>query len=268
MTIIANSSEAYHASEGVSKTGLWKLWTKTPFHFRYGERKEESHFDLGDADHAAVLEPERFEQMFWRGPDDRRGNKWKEAGDYCDAHGMTLLTSGDYDLALALRDTATTCMPLQSMLSGERVIEQSAYNVDEETCVTVRCRSDIYSVTHNLILDLKTSADASKSAFQKSIANFGYHVQEALYSEVWEGAGGGAVDGFFFVVIEKSNPPVIAVYELDRPAVEEGYAIYRQALRKYAECEAAGVWPGYPDEVQTIGLKRWDYRVTEAPEGE
>lgn len=268
MTIVANTNEDYHASEGISKSGIWTLYNKTPFHYRYGERFTSATFDLGTAAHAAVLEPEKFEQEFWRGPDDRRGNKWKEAGDYCDAHGMTLLTSGDYDLALALRDTAMTCTPLQEMLSGERVIEHSAYKVDEETGITVRCRPDIYSKTHSLIVDLKTSADASASAFQKSIANFGYHVQEALYSEVWDGAGGGAVDGFFFVVIEKSNPPAIAVYELDRPAVAEGYEIYRRALRKYAECVKADYWPGYPEDVQTIGLRHFDFKVTDAPERE
>lgn len=265
MTIIANTNEEYHASEGISKSGLWTLWSKTPFHFRYGERVEKAHFDLGSASHAAILEPEDFEKNFYRGPDDRRGNKWKEAGDFCDAHGMTLLTSGDYDLALAMRDTAAACAPLQQMLDGEVTVEQSAYKADEETGLIVRCRPDIYNGTHKLILDLKTAASAAKPAFQKAVEDYGYHVQDPIYTDVWSGAGGGEVEGFFFVVVEKSSPPVIAVYELDKPSVAEGYEIYRRALKQYAECVESDVWPGYPEEIQTIGLRPFAYKVTDAP---
>lgn len=264
--IIQNTSEEYHSGHGVSKSGLWQLYKKTPFHFKYGERKTSNAFDLGDAAHCAILEPEDFESRFYRGPDDRRGNKWKEAGDFCEHHKMTLLTSGDYDIALALRETAMLCGPLQTMLEGKPVIEHSAYHVDEETGVTVRCRPDIYNPTHKLIGDVKTAADGSAWGFQKAIGDFGYHVQEPIYTEIWDKAGGGEVEGFFFIVIEKSNPPMISAYELDAPAVAEGYEIYRKTLKLYAECERNDDWPGYPSDVQKISLRKFDYKLTEAPE--
>lgn len=265
MTIIANSNDAYHESEGVSKSGLWTLYTKTPFHFRYVERKASNAFDLGAAAHTAILEPEEYEARYYRGPDDRRGNKWKEAQDFAAFSNMECLTSGDYDMALVLRDTAMTCIPLQLMLDGEAIRETSAYHVDKETGITVRCRPDIYNPKHKLIGDLKTTADASPAGFQKAVGSFGYHVQEAIYSPTWAQAGGGEVEGFFFIAVEKSEPPIVAVYELDAAAVAEGHAIYRKALAKYAECAAADHWPGYSDEVQPLSLRRFDYRETEAP---
>jgi len=267
MTILTNSNEEYHASEGVSKSGLWCLYTKTPFHYKYGKRTTSAAFDLGSAAHCAILEPEQFEARYWRGPDDRRGNKWKEAQDYAEFQQMDCLTSGDYDMALIIRDTAMTCEALQIMLEGDRVVEQSAYHTDEETGVTVRCRPDLYNRSNNIILDLKTAADASLGGFSASVGKFGYHMQDALYTDVWSKAGGGAVEGFFFVVIEKSEPPMVSVMELDAEAVAEGHAIYRKALATYAQCLAADQWPGYPADVQTVSLRRWDYRETEARNG-
>ncbi len=265
MTIIANTNEEYHASEGVPKSGHWTIYTKTPFHYKYGVRKTSAAFDLGSAAHCAILEPEQYEARYERGPDDRRGNKWKEAQDFAAYQGKELLTAGDYEQALVIRDTAMTCEALQIMLEGDRVVETSAYHVDEETGVTVRCRPDLYNRSNKLILDIKTAASASLLGFQKSVGDFGYHMQDALYSDVWAKAGGGEVEGFFFVVIEKSEPPMVSVMELDAEAVREGHAVYRAALRRYAECEKAGVWPGYPADVQKVSLRKWDYRETDAP---
>lgn len=263
MTIIAEPNETYHAAEGISKSGLWTIYTKTPFHYKYGVRKTSNAFDLGSAAHCAILEPEEFERRYYRGPDDRRGNKWKEAQDFAAYSNMECLTSGDYEQALVIRDTAMTCEALQVMLEGQHVTETSAYHVDEETGVTVRCRPDLYNVDNKLILDLKTAADGSLGGFAQSVGKFGYHVQDPVYTDVWSKAGGGDVEGFFFVVIEKSEPPMVSVMELDAAAVAEGHAIYRKTLARYAECAAANEWPGYPADVQKVSLRKWDYRETE-----
>lgn len=265
MPIIRNTDEDYHRSEGVSKTGLWSLYTKTPFHYRHVVRKPSQAFDIGKAAHIAILEPERLEAAVMRGPIDRRGNKWKEAQDEADHFGRLLLTEKDHDMALAIRDTAAANATIRQMQSGEFMNETSAYHVDEETGVTVKCRPDIYNATHRLIGDVKNMADGSAQAFMRDAGKFGYHVQDALYTDVWSKGAEMEVDGFFFIVFEKSDPPMVACYELDAPSVEEGYAVYRAALARYVECREANDWPGYPSDIQRIGIKPWDYRVLPAP---
>jgi hypothetical protein len=268
MPIKHEADEAYHSGEGVSKTTLWTLHSKTPFHARYGARKESHAFDLGKAAHIAILEPHRLESSVMRGPDDRRGNKWKEAQDEAAARGAILLTSGDYEQALLIRDLADTVPELQVMRKGEVFVETSAYHIDEETGALVKCRPDLYNKTHGLMLDVKNMTSASPMAFQKSVGEYGYHVQHAMYSDVWARGAEMTVDAFFFVVFEKSEPPVVAVYELSSTAVAEGYAIYRQALQRYSDCLKADDWPGYGTGVQRVDLRRWDYKLTEAPKGE
>lgn len=266
--IKTESDEAYHSGEGVSKSTLWTLHRKTPFHARFGAHKDSHAFDLGKAAHIAILEPHRLEKSVMRGPINRLGNKWKEAQDEATAMDKILLTAKDYEQALLIRDLADTVPELQIMRRGEVLVETSAYHQDDETGTLVKCRPDLYNKTHAMMLDIKNMADASPYAFQRDVGKFGYHTQHAMYSDVWAKGAGMPVDAFFFIVFEKSEPPMVAVYELSPATVEEGHAIYRAALERYAGCLRADEWPGYGAGVQRIGLKRWDYKFTQAPEGE
>ena len=202
------------------------------------------------------LEPERLETSVFKGPADRRGNKWKEAEDYANFAQMILLTEADYNMALLIRDLAATSEHLDIMRDEGPIVETSAYHVDEETGVLVKTRPDIYNPKHKIIADVKNMADGSADAFSRSVGQFGYHVQEAMYSDVWSKGSGYEVEAFFFICFEKSEPPMLSVFELDANAVAEGHAIYRAALAKYAECERTDAWPGYPNKVQKIGLRK------------
>lgn len=268
MPIRIETDEEYHSGDGVSKSGLWELWTKTPFHYRHVEKVSTAEKDMGKATHIAILEPETLEQRIGMSaaPDDRRGNKWKDYVAFCEYNNLIPLLSDQVDQALRIRDLSEHCEQLRIMREGETIVETSAYHIDEETGMLVKTRPDMYSVTSRIICDLKTAANASPDAFAKSVGKFGYHVQEPLYTDVWTKGTGYDVEAFFFVVFEKCNPPTIAVYELDAASVAEGHAIYREALKRYAECFKSGYWPAYPTEVQQIGLKKWDYKLTRPAE--
>jgi hypothetical protein len=263
--ILDISNEAYHATNAISKSGLWTLHSKTPAHYRHAERKPSAAFDLGTASHTAILEPEKLGSSIVRGPADRRGNKWSEAQAMAEMEGRLLLTAGDYDAVLRIRDAAHR-NPLVRKLTASAQVERSAFWMDEETGQLCRCRPDCYSPVLKLMADVKTTADAGPREFTKSLAKYGYHMQEAMYSEGWEVAGGGEVDGFVFIAVEKDSPHVVSVFELDRNAAAEGYAIYRAALNRYAECAAADNWPGYGHGVMCLDLPKWAYSNTEIQE--
>lgn len=267
MPIRQVTDSEYHEGEGISKSGLWDLWTKTPFHYRYGVKPERAALELGKASHIAILEPARLEEAVIKGPADRRGNKWKEAQDFARFSNAILLTESDYETVLRIRDLSAAVPALNQMRDGEHIVETAAYHVDEETGMLLKTKPDMFSVDQRMICDIKNVVDASPSAFARSVAKFGYHVQEPVYTDVWSKGSGYDVEAFFFVVFEKSDPPMVAVYELDASAVAEGHAIYRAALAKYAECVKADNWPGYSAEVQTLHLKPWDYKLTR-PEAE
>ncbi|WP_052699112.1 PD-(D/E)XK nuclease-like domain-containing protein [Hyphomicrobium sp. 99] len=258
-------NEAYHSGPGISKSGLWTIHTKSPAHFKFGERKESTAFDIGEACHLAILEPNLFEKKVVRGPEDRRGNKWKDLAEVCGIDGKLLLTSGDYDSALAIRDAVHADAFVSGIVTNENAtIETSGYWVDEETGLLCRCRPDLYRPDLSVMVDVKSTVSAHPDAFAKSVTNYGYHAQEAFYSDGWRALGQN-VDGFVFLAWEKTSPYAFGIYELPPAIVEEGRAIIRRSLETYAVCQRSNSWPAYGQGVQELDFKRWAYRLTEAP---
>lgn len=258
-------NEAYHSGPGISKSGLWKIHTSTPAHFKFAERKESKVFDFGEAAHLAILQPEDFETMVYRGPDDRRGNRWKDAQEFCEIEGKLLLTSGDFDAVLAIRDAVHADAWINSIVTGgERQIEASGYWTDPETGVICRCRPDLYRRDLGVIIDVKSTASAAPAHFAKSVVNYGYHAQEAFYTDGWR-ALGNTVDAFVFIAFEKDSPYAKAVYELPPSIVQEGREIIRKTMPVFDHCQKTGDWPGYADGVQELSFPRWAYTMIEAP---
>lgn len=255
-------SGEYHAHPARSKSYLWRLYANTPAYAEFSPSETSGAMDLGTAVHIAALELDRFESGVIRGPDDRRGNKWKDALEEGVAYGRLVLTSGDYDKALRMGESARKIPVVRQLAETQLLIEASAFWEDAATGVECRCRPDIYCPALELMADLKTSSDASAFAWAKNAANLGYHAQEAWYTDGWQEAGGGAVEGFVFVVIESEYPHLSAAYELAPEAVAEGRMAMAKALAAYKECRDAGVFPGYPDTVQEIDLPAWAYKET------
>ncbi len=261
-------NEDYHDGPGISKSGLWTISEKTPAHYKFGERKQNKVFDMGEACHLAILQPDIFETKVIRGPDDRRGSKWKDLVEACALDGKLLLTAADYDNALAIRDTIHADPWLNGVIcGGDAMIEASGYFIDPETGELCRVRPDLYREDIGIKLDVKSSQSAHPDAFARSVVNYGYHAQEAFYTDGWQ-ALGKPVNGFVFLAFEKEPPYAFGVYELPPSIVEEGRALMRSALNTYATCRAENRWPGYGEGVQELSFKRWAYRATQAPEFE
>lgn len=258
-------NESYHAGPGISKSGLWTIQAKSPAHYKFGEAVASKEFDFGEACHLAILQPDLFEAKIVRGPDDRRGNKWKDAAEMCRIDSKLLLTSGDFDGVLAIRDAVHGDAWINSIVTGGKpVVEASGYWIDEATGVLCRARPDLFREDLSIIVDVKSTASAHPDDFARSVVNYGYHAQEAFYSDGMR-ALGKSVEGFVFLAWEKKPPYAFAVYELPPAIVEEGRALMRRALDTYAACKLDNNWPAYGAGVQELSFKRWAYRLTEAP---
>jgi len=128
---------------------------------------------------------------------------------------------------------------------------------DLETGVKVKVRPDKLT-NKGVVVDYKTTLDASPAGFAKSVVNFGYHRQAALYLDVARLAG-IEVGKFLFICVEKSAPYLVAVYELEESAIELGRKLNNKALSDYSIALDRGEWKGYSDNIEILKLPAWAY---------
>lgn len=247
----------YLAADAVSKSSLWTLHTRSPAHAKVVKEPSNA-MSLGTAIHCAVLEPDEFEARFIKGPETRRGNIWKEQ---LELHGEYLLTAGDYEAALKVRDEIQKNPLIKRLTGAGTVREVSGFWKDEQTGLKCRCRPDAYVPALNMLVDLKTTSDVRPFQFSKTVSDFGYHAQEALYTDGWR-ACGHDVDAFIFIAIESKEPHAARIYELTPDAVLEGRATMRTALDRWAQCVEAKKWPGYETTIEPLDIPRWAYQLT------
>ena len=244
----------YHAHPALSKSVLDKV-ARSPLHARAyldGEREEPTKaMEFGTAFHAAVLEPERFADAYAVFTGDRRTKEGKAAYQALLDRGAQVVDQDDYDriceMSAAVRAHPTAGALLQP---GSGVAEASVFWQATEQ-VECKCRPDFWRVEERVVVDIKTTDDASPAAFAGSVINYRYHVQAAHYLK-----GTGARQ-FIFVVVEKKAPYAIAVYELDAAALELGAQLRERDIERFATCTEFGIWPGYDADITTLSLPAW-----------
>lgn len=242
----------YHAFPyGVSKSGL-DMIDKSPAHYYYAARKESTRaMEIGTAVHTAILEPERFasEYVLLSRVSDRRASEYREA---VKVHGSErVLVSHEADKVAAMQE-AILAQIGDHLSDGYR--ELSAFCADPNTGVIVRARYDV--VQDRRIIDLKKTQDAREREFARSVANYRYYVQDALYSDVYYWITGNRL-GFEFAAVEEQPPHTACRYTLDDEWREYGRICYRRNLDTFARCEASGDWPHYQPETGVLSAPGW-----------
>jgi hypothetical protein len=110
-----------------------------------------------------------------------------------------------------------------------------------------KAKPDAIIDSMRLILDIKTTDDASPHRWQWSAVDYGYHRQQIIYQEALRQATGKKYR-FYFAVVEKPKPstrgipPTVALYELDAGAVLMGFEDTQRLVRDYEDRTADGWW--------------------------
>ena len=257
---------AYHAHPAVSKSHL-DLIARSPLHYwaRYldpDRRPVEPTpaMRLGTALHTHVLELDRWDQEIAVAPAcDRRTKAGKEAyAAFQDAAaGKTVISADDAEQVQAMA-RAVFRHPGATMLLGLPGKAETTHMWTDATYgVECKCRPDWLTDDGSIVVDLKTTKDASPRGFRRSIGDFRYQVQAAWYLHGLEQATGRRPDQFVFICVEKEPPYACAVYAADAEMIERGHQQAMADLGELAACRAADRWPSYSDQIETIGLPGW-----------
>jgi exodeoxyribonuclease VIII len=177
--------------------------------------------------------------------------------------GRTILSDEQFAQLQAMRDAVMEHPMARALLTNRPgVAEHSVYWNDPITGELCRCRPDFWR-EDDVIVDLKTTDDASPEGFAKSIANWRYDVQDPYYRDGIKLATGRTIKAFVFLAVEKKFPHAVGCYVLDQESIELGRAQYRADLNRFHECRVSAEWPGYGDKIQTITLPAWHAKKNE-----
>jgi hypothetical protein len=262
-------AEIYHdprctPEPSLSSSGAKILLDESPAHFKYrvlgGNQPRSSAFDIGNATHLLVLEPEAFAaRTHLVDADDYRTKEARDAREIARGNGRIPLLRPEAQAVRAMR-AALAAHPVAKHAFAAGRAERSYFWRDPETGVWLKARLDYEPEHRRYLADLKTAMSAHPETFRKRVAEYGYHISAAWYLDALERFHGETPNRFFFVVVEKQPPHVISVVELEPEALDWGRLQARKAIRLFADCLARGDWPGYADRAVSVNLPDWTLR--------
>ena len=277
MALKRMSNTEYHSLDYVSKSHLDEV-NKSPFHYwdRYinPDRvvpEPTKQMLLGSAMHTMVLEPDLFEKEYLvesanapKRPTAAQLNAKKPSTQTLDAiaywkkfdekaNGKNLISIDDYERLTIMRKRIFDHPAASTILNMSGVTEQSYQWKDSQTGEICKSRPDFHTDDGTLIVDLKTTSDASELGFQKSVHNFRYHVQAGFYLRSIEEA-----QQFVFIAVESKPPYLVAVYNASTDMINAGNRVADKNLATLAQCRKTGKWTGYSEEITTLDLPRFN----------
>ena len=255
------ANDGYHSLEALGSSDLKNL-LKSPAHYkaaREEKRVPTAAMQLGTDIHCRSLEPDRFHDTYRAAPIvDRRTTKGKLIWeDFVNKNpGCEIRDLETFRLINEVGDAIRTHSVAGRELQGG-VSEASYLWCDPEFGVLCKARPDYYR--NGVILDIKTTQDASFNSFQRNVHSYQMHLQAAHYLKGASLVQETTHDIFRIIAVEVKKPYAIAVYELDLATLEKGEELRREALKRYSEASFKGEWGGYPNAIQPMNLPPWGF---------
>lgn len=238
---------------------------------------------FGRALHAYVLEPERFKTDYVIQKHCMGQTKPKKKGDpvkdctnwatrknhdtgkwYCGVHGKGLEECENMVTGSSLADIegAGKAIENHELIQQVRAVGFPEYTlITEVEGVLVKVRYDFFSANiggRRTIVDLKKISEMSGSEekLQRTIEDYDYDLQAALYVEAHRAHFGAACD-FLWVFVEGWPPYSVIPRYLSDAYHSIGWAKARSTLDRWKECVEWERFPGYDDEPQEILPPDW-----------
>jgi len=260
------NSEYHSNTSHISKSGLDKIESSPLdywWHYLRPDReiKEPTTAMLfGTAVHLAVLEPLEFDKTYIQMPSiNKRTNigklEFESLKEACRFNNQVLIDPIEYSTILRMRD-AIYKHPTAKLLFENGLAEQTFMFQEPNTGANCKIRPDWLDNSSGLIVDLKTTEDATVSGFAKSAFNYKYHKQAPFYLDGLETIGNSR-SGFVFVNIEKTEPFKIGIHYLDGRSMQLGRDTYIRNCETYMKCLETGIWHGYDEKISEVSLPEW-----------
>ena len=208
----------------------------------------------GTAVHAFFLERDKFDSDFVIKPADMRLNT-KVGKEWALEHQNKIIIDSELGNNLYEMEKSFMDSPARLIYDKQGQSELS-YFWDDLGLVKGKCRPDWISNDGNIVVDIKTTTDASPKGFQKSIANWGYHLQLGWYIRGLQKLGLPAKE-FIFIAIEKTPPFSVGVYRANKEMITYANDEISNLVYDIDESLKSDDFPDYTPEIMDLGLPNW-----------
>jgi len=260
------TDEQYHADKNYISASSLKKLKISPAHYIEDCESEDEETDamiFGSAYHCFILEPEKFENDYYvfndssicqvligegyKSPRSTKAYKEWEESEMRIIGDKKVITLDTHERLKAMREKIMR-HPYAKMLLANGIKEQG-YMGEIETeagIIKVKFKPDQSNDNRKIIVDLKTTIDASQDGFTKKAADMDYHLQAAFYSDLLgKVTGDGRAYRFVFIAQEKKKPFAFNIFEASPQFISQGRFEYEMLLQLYKFCLDNSTWPGY-----------------------
>ena len=273
------SFEDYLALDGINASTL-KMFGQTPLHAKYklDHPKDETAALLnGHASHTAILEPDKFEQLYACYPKTEykekyghpSSNKYKAAkmAWYAEHDGACILDDDQWHNALDIAKAVHRHPVARQLLyDGRGLNELTGISTVESKHGEHQTKFRLDRLTEfrgrPCIVDLKNCAPKggvlNDRVVSGAIARYGYHQQFAWYLDGLATLKPADRD-VWLVFVEPEPPHDVVCYQLGEESIDLGRALNTKALNQLAEGRATGHWPGFSDQPQHVQCPDWAF---------
>jgi PDDEXK-like domain of unknown function (DUF3799) len=230
---------------------------------------ESSRFDLGTMAHALLLEDDSS-RLVTIEADDWRTKAAKEARDAARAEGRIPILVKQAGELLRMVGAARDFLR-NSEVGGIRFkAEQTiAWKEGQAWC---RARPDWLSDDCDLILDYKTTDDASPDAAIRQIGRMGYDTQAAFYLRGLQTVRPLDNQPVFAFLFQEIEPPfACSLIALSNAYLEIAEAKVERAIKTWGYCLKTGDWHSYTNRIMYADPAAWamaEYEATFVSESE
>jgi hypothetical protein len=213
---------------------------------------------IGRAMHTLILEGDEAWSKEWAvepADADRRTKVAREWIAERAALGIGVIRHRDW-LAIKAMADAVRAHPMASKAFTDGEPERSLVWQDTETKVWLKSRPDWLPHRGGIVPNYKTALCAKPDDFERQAFALGYHQSAALCQDGMRAVLDRKTIPYF-IVQEKVEPHLILIATMKDEALEWARLQNQRALRLFADCLDRDQWPGYADDVVTIGMPGW-----------
>ena len=216
---------------------------------------------FGTAFHMAVLEPQKFKEIYLLEPtlmpNGEPINKRKKADkEFLEQFRMdnmdkVIIDGDDMDCLTGMLNSLASHPVASKLFQGGESEVSHVWDYRGRKC---KGRADYFFDSHpelrRCVVELKTAQDASPVEFNRTIYNKKYSFQSSWYQRGFE------ANNHIIVAVEKVFPYAIGVYSMVNWK-EHGDRLVELALDKLDYCEANNQWNGFTDGIEPIIPPDW-----------